>query len=204
MALPAPSLPAMTDGSLRLSVMALSVMAPSGAQRWRAALFGLTGAMATAIAACSPAEKGVVQGRPGDPVIVLSEGACFGTCPIYDMTLRPSGAYTLNAQRFVKEEGVSEGQLDPSAWTAAVAALEKADFWTAEPVQTLETMSTCHTDAPTVIVTWRTEEAKEKTLTYNAGCGVRAMQTLISELRAAMNFDGLVWTDARFDPSGNR
>lgn len=165
---------------------------------------GAAAVLAAVLAACSPSEKGVVQGRAGDPVIVLSEGACFGTCPIYDITLRPSGAYTLNAQRFVKNEGVFDGELSASAWTAAEAALEKADFWTQEPVQTLETMSTCHTDAPTVLITWRTAEAKEKTVTYNAGCGVRSMQTLVSELRAAMDFDNLVWTDERFDPSGNR
>lgn len=154
--------------------------------------------------ACTPSEKGVVQGRPDDPVIVLSEGPCLGNCPIYDMTLRPSGAYTLNAQRFVKAEGLSEGELSPEAWTAAEQALEEAGFWTLDPVMTLETMSTCHTDAPTVMVTWRNAEAKEKTVTYNSGCGVRTMQTLVSELRAAMDFDNLVWTDARFDPSGNR
>lgn len=162
------------------------------------------GIAASLLAACAPSEKGVVQGRPDDPVIVLSEGACLGTCPIYDMTLRPSGAYTLNARRFVKDAGVFEGELSPQAWTDAVAALEASGFWTLEPVMTMETMSTCHTDAPTVMVTWRDEAAKEKTVTYNSGCGVRAMQTLVSQLRAAMAFDNLVWTDERFDPSGGR
>jgi hypothetical protein len=169
-----------------------------------ARVWALPALAAAAAVACAPSEKGVVQGRPGDPVIVLSEGPCLGTCPVYDMTLRPSGAYILNAQRFVKEEGLIEGGLSPEAWTAAEAALEAAGFWMLDPEMTPETMSTCHTDAPTVMVTWRNAEAKEKTVTYNSGCGVRTMQTLVSQLRAAMNFDNLVWTDERFDPSGNR
>jgi hypothetical protein len=120
------------------------------------------------------------------------------------MTLRPSGAYTLNAQRFVKAEGVSEGELPAGAWAAAEAALEASGFWTLEPEMTPQTLSTCQPDAPTVMVTWRTAEAKEKTVTYNSGCGVRGMQQLVGQLRQAMDFDTLVWTDDRFDPSGGR
>jgi len=162
-------------------------------------------ALFTAIAtACSAGEQGVTQAQPDDPVISLSEGPCLGTCPVYDMTLHADGAYVLNGERFVKATGVSEGKLGKQAWSKAQAALEKAGFWSLKPVQTPETLATCHTDAPTAKVTWRTAEGKEKTVTYDAGCGVQEMQTLVSELREALGFGDLVWTDDRFDPSGNR
>jgi hypothetical protein len=162
-------------------------------------------ALATVIAtACSGGEQGVTQAQTGDPVIVLSEGACLGTCPIYDMTLHPGGEYVLNGDRFVKTTGVSEGDLGKPTWTKAVGILEDAGFWTLKPMQTASTMPNCHTDAPTAKVTWRTEEGKEKTVVYNAGCGVDKMQELIRSLRGALHFQDLVWTDEKFDPSGAR
>lgn len=151
--------------------------------------------------ACSKSETGVAQGQVDDPVIVLSEGQCLGTCPVYDMTLHPTGAYILNGRKFVKTEGVSEGDLGVSAWTEAEAVLKAAEFWTMKQEQTRETLANCMTDAPNVMITWRTTEGKEKTVTYNAGCGVADMQTLIQDLRHAMKFDNLVWTNEKFDPT---
>lgn len=162
-------------------------------------------ALAAAVAtACSPGEQGVIQAQPDDPVISLSEGPCPITCPVYDMTLHPNGTYILNSVRFVRGEGVSEGNVGRASWTAAEQALEDAGFWTLRPEQTMETLPHCQPDAPTAKITWRTSEGKEKTVTYYAGCGVQKMEQLVGALRSAMKFERLVWTDDRFDPSGNR
>ncbi len=165
----------------------------------------MLGALAL-LASCGQQDQGVVQGETGNPVIVLSEGACFGTCPIYDMTLRPDGSFTLYGERYVKETGVQEGTLGPDAWDQATNALRSANFWSVEPRQTPDTLQNCHTDAPTARVTWRTEEGREKTLTYDAGCGVRKTQNLIIALREALQFEDLVWTDREFpfDPGPPR
>lgn len=154
-----------------------------------------------AAAGCSGGEQGVVLKQGGDPVVVLSEHECRGTCPVYDITLHPDGAYLLNGTKFVKTEGVSEGTLGADAWTEAVDALENAGFWSLKPTQTAETLPNCVTDAPDAVITWRDEEGREKTVVYNAGCGVPKMQKLVQALRGAMNFDGLVWTDERFNPA---
>lgn len=159
---------------------------------------------AAVAAACSEGEHGVIQAQAGDPAISLSEGACPATCPVYDMTLHPNGAYLLNGERFVRRAGVSDGNIGKDAWTEAEKMLKEASFWTLKPVQTRDTMDGCQRDAPTAKVTWRTAEGKEKTVTYNAGCGVEKMQVLIRSLRVALKFDDLVWTDAKFDPNGNR
>ena len=165
----------------------------------------LFAALAAAIAAaCSPAEEGVIQAQPDDPAISLSEGPCPVTCPVYDMTLHPNGTYILNSVRFVRGEGVSEGNIGRAAWTEAEQALEDAGFWTLKPDQTMETMLRCYPDAPTVKITWRTSEGKEKTVTYYAGCGVQKMQQLVGALRNAMKFDRVVWTEDRFGPDGTR
>ena len=165
----------------------------------------LFAALAAAVAtACSPAEEGVIQAQPDDPVISLSEGPCPITCPVYDMTLHPNGTYILNSVQFVRGEGVSEGNIGRASWTEAEQVLKDAGFWTLAPEQTMDTLPRCQPDAPTAKITWRTSEGKEKTVTYYAGCGVQKMQQLVGDLRNAMKFERLVWTEDRFDPSGNR
>lgn len=165
-------------------------------------VLGVAVALAIATAACSPTEQGVVQGRTKDPVIVLSEGACPpNTCPVYDMTLHPTGAYVLNARKFVKEPGVTEGDIGKGAWDVAEDILNTSGFWTLQQVQTRKTLSNCMTEAPDAMITWRTADGKEKTVTYNAGCGVEKMQKLVRDLREVLKFDELVWTNAKFDPT---
>ncbi|MEZ5939002.1 MAG: DUF6438 domain-containing protein [Hyphomonadaceae bacterium] len=170
--------------------------------RDRSPLFPMLALVAVSVVtACSGGEQGVIQAQPDDPVIVLSEGACPTTCPVYDMTLHGDGSYVLNGVRFVKTTGVTTGQLGPEAWSGAQSALEDAGFWAMKPKQTPETLGICHPDAPTVQVTWRTETGKEKTVVYDAGCGVDKTQKMIVALRAALNFERLVWSDQRFDYS---
>lgn len=166
--------------------------------------FAYAAVAAAALAACSPAEQGVTQAQTGEAVVVLSEGACEQTCPVYDMTLHPDGTYILNGVKFVKTMGVSDGQLGTDAWKAAEAALTEANFWTLAPNQTSNASENCHPGAPTVNVTWRTDAGKQKTIAYTAGCGGPEMRTLVIALREAMAFDRLVWTDDRFAPDGTR
>ena len=169
----------------------------------RHALAGLALAAGLA-AACSPSEKGVTTARTGDPVIVLSEGACDQTCPVYKMMIHPDGSYRLNGDRFVKTVGVTEGRLDGSAWTAAQAALESAAFWTLEADQTSSDNPSCVAGTPTVTVMARLADGKQQTLTYRAGCGGEEGRALIPALREAFTFHDLVWTDERFAPDGSR
>jgi Domain of unknown function (DUF6438) len=174
--------------------------------RLRRAPFGwlLLALAAALVASCSGGEQGVIQAQAGDGVVSLSEGPCPDACPVYDMTLHANGAYTLNSERFVKGKGVSQGILGKRAFVAAEAALKDAGFWELKPKQTTATMSECMADTPTVKITWRTDEGKEKTLTYEAGCGVAKMKELIASLRGALKFDDLVWTDEKFAPDGSR
>jgi hypothetical protein len=171
-----------------------------------ARLFGTfaIAAVSAAAIACSPTEQGVTQAQTGDPVIVMSEGACDQTCPIYDMTLHPDGTYALNGVKFVKTTGVSEGQLGTDAWKAAETALTEVSFWTLPANQTSSASENCHRGTPTVNVTWRTDAGKQKTIAYTAGCGGPEMRTVIGALRQALSFDKLVWTDERFAPDGSR
>ena len=164
----------------------------------------LAGSLAVFACACSPAEQGVIKAQENDPVIVLAEGACKSTCPVYATTLHPDGSYVLHAERFVKSPGVHEGTLDPAAWARAEAALEDIKFWALAPNQTESSLPSCQSGPPVVDITWRTAEGRQKTLKYRVGCGDAVIRRAVAELRAAMSFDELVWTDERFAPDGSR
>lgn len=156
-------------------------------------------ALAVMLAACSAQEVGVTQGHANEPVIVLSEGACpHNTCPVYDMTLHGDGSYVLNGVRYVKTVGVIDGNLGADAWTAAEKVLEDAQFWGMSTPETAAKLPHCQPDAPTVQVTWRTDKGREKTLVYDAGCGVAETRDMISRLRTALQFEKLVWTNEKF------
>ncbi len=161
-------------------------------------------AVSAAAVACSPAEQGVSQAQTGDAVVVLSEGECEQTCPVYDMTLHPDGSYALNGVKFVKSTGVSEGNLGADAFKAAETALTEAGFWALPPNQTSAVSENCHSGAPTVNVTWRNDAGKQKSVAYTAGCGGPEMKNVVIALREAMSFNALVWTDERFAPDGRR
>jgi hypothetical protein len=159
----------------------------------------LLGAVMVTLSACGAPETGIVDAQRGSPAIAIDEGACETTCPVYQMTLRPAGDYTLNGERFVKITGVQTGDLGEDAWAAAEDALESAGFWKMKPDQTAKSLSGCQTGAPTVKVTWRTEDGKEKTVTYDAGCDEKKTREMVAALRSAFEFDNLVWTSRKFD-----
>jgi hypothetical protein len=164
----------------------------------------VAGMIAALTAACSPAEQGVIKAQTGEPVIVLTEGECEATCPVYAMTLRPDGSYLLHAERFVKDPGVHEGTLDAAAWTAAEEALEEASFWTQAPEQTTSTLPSCQSGPPVVSITWRTAEGRQKTVNYRVGCGDAAIRQVVGQLRAAMSFDDLDLDRRALRPDGSR
>ncbi len=174
---------------------------PGMTGRFRTLLAGL---LAISACACSQAEQGVITAQKNDPVIVLTEGACEATCPIYAMTLHPDGSYVLHAEKFVKSPGVHEGLLDAAAWEQAEAALEEISFWTLNPEQTSSSLPSCQNGPPIVSITWRTAEGRQKTLNYRVGCGDNAVRAAVAELRSAMSFHDLVWSDDRFAPDGSR
>src|ERR1041385_1402009 len=64
--------------------------------------------------------------QPGsnDDSITLSRTACFGTCPIYTVTINSDGAVTFNGLRFVKNVGLAQGRVDKSAFRDLVREFE--------------------------------------------------------------------------------
>jgi hypothetical protein len=55
--------------------------------------------------------------------IRLERGPCFGTCPVYSVTLEGSGAVLFEGRRFVADTGISTGHVPPARVDGLVAEL---------------------------------------------------------------------------------
>jgi Domain of unknown function (DUF6438) len=61
--------------------------------------------------------------------ITLERGPCFGTCPIYTVTLDGSGAVRFEGRRFVADTGVSTGTVPRARIDSLVAELEAGGYF---------------------------------------------------------------------------
>ena len=66
--------------------------------------------------------------------VKLRRGPCFGTCPMYEVTLRADGTATWDGERFVDRLGLHQGAVDVNDFGRLARFVERADFfsWEAE------------------------------------------------------------------------
>ena len=124
----------------------------------------------------SAAPKGASAGGSPAPILAtLERTGCFGTCPIYSVTVRTDGTVEYEGRRFVKLRGHRVGKLDAHQLAALRAAFSEAKFLA------LEDRFACFeaTDNPSAIVTYRSGD-KVRTLRHYYGClsAPKTMETL--------------------------
>lgn len=83
--------------------------------------------------------------------ITLERTACFGTCPIYKVTVEADGTVTYMGERFVVVEGEQRSKISQSQVRRLARELEKIDFLSLQDSYT--NMSA--TDMPSAITTLR-------------------------------------------------
>jgi len=74
------------------------------------------------LTACATAQPG-----PAWTAIEISEGACFGTCPIYTIRVTPDDRYELNGERFTRTSGETTGTLEAGSFQRLAAILQAHD-----------------------------------------------------------------------------
>lgn len=60
--------------------------------------------------------------------IIMSRGPCFGSCPVYEITLAGSGEGGYVGESFVVREGPLEFRFDPAELLPVLDELEQLDF----------------------------------------------------------------------------
>jgi len=65
-----------------------------------------------------------------DLVIVLERGICFGTCPVYKLTISANGSVEFEGRHFVKKKGIVRAIISREQLKDLVAEFERAKYFT--------------------------------------------------------------------------
>ena len=118
-----------------------------------------------------PASGGTPSGPPAnynldDVTIELERTSCFGSCPVYQLTIRGTGNCTYSGRQFVGWRGDAQFELDPATIVGLLNDLYDLDFFVRRDVYTkgetvllqngtVEHLETRVTDVPHLILTVR-------------------------------------------------
>lgn len=99
-----------------------------------------------------------------DVRIILQRTPCFGTCPVYTVTVSGTGDVQFIGTQYVNKEGELRKQIPVDSVRVLVNLFRKAEFFTMKDVYENRAMS----DAPTAIITYATKDRK-KTVNHYLG-----------------------------------
>jgi hypothetical protein len=83
-------------------------------------LFGIIALMLLALPAVA---------QDGQVAVTLERGACFGSCPIYTVTIYTDGTVVYNGERFVDVTGEQTGSIDPAEVEQLIAGFEASGYF---------------------------------------------------------------------------
>lgn len=114
-----------------------------------------------------------------------ASGACYGRCPVFQVTLTADGALRFEGQQFTKKTGNHDKTVEPALFTQLRDRLAAAR--PARGDRKVVDASECKllaTDHSSVEITW-SRGAQQQTLTYNLGCHDEDKAAIRDALRGA-------------------
>jgi hypothetical protein len=134
--------------------------------------------LALGLAACAPRSASPAVQQPSEtsaterPAISLERTPCFGSCPVYVISVSPGGQVTFEGSAHVRQLGTATGQIPKQRVDALLVELERAGYFgfasryaASEPV-----CGRYVTDLPTVISS-ATLGGRTKRIEHDYGCG---------------------------------
>jgi len=112
----------------------------------------------------------VGQNAKGDQ-ITLERGPCFGSCPMYKLTIKSDGTVTFEGKRFTKTIGTADGKISQSDFRALVSEFEKIDYFSLADAYTPGTKQCGQvmTDMPSANTSIKVK-GKSKSVAHYHGC----------------------------------
>jgi hypothetical protein len=112
---------------------------------------------------CNVSKKGESNSfnYPATSMIKLSKGACYGTCPIYDLSIYGNGKAVYIGKRFTDLEGEYYRVLTTTATNALFDRFVEADFWSYEDHYTSDIA-----DLPSTWITFEHDDQSKMVLAY--------------------------------------
>jgi uncharacterized protein DUF6438 len=161
----------------------------------------LLGTAVLLLAACVkreavPAPAGSAQAEPGvHPTITLERTACFGSCPVYRVSVTDSGAVTYQGKEHVRRTGDANARIPPTQVAALLSEIEQSGYFSLDDryVASEPGCGRYATDSPTVI-TSVTLRGRTKTITHDYGCSSVPGALTILERRIDETLGSGQWT----------
>lgn len=131
----------------------------------------LPAACARTVPRSAEAETSSAPAAPATGSVSLERGPCFGTCPVYKVTVDRSGAVRFEGRRFVADTGVSTGTASSASVDSLFAELEASGYFSFADSYRMGQPG-CEryaTDLPTVITEVRLGD-RTKRIEHDRGC----------------------------------
>lgn len=160
-------------------------------------------ALLAGCAATGGRPSGVPMAIEGDS-IRYETSPCYGTCPVYAVTIRPDGSGTFEGQRFTAVTGTRAFKATPDQYRRFAAALQP---WRPTNGEMLYQMGTplCDgpmvSDMPSVDVHWSQASGGAQHLSLYYGCGSQAMRDAIRTAPDVLPIAAFVTPATPFPPS---
>ncbi len=110
-----------------------------------------------AVALPGSSARGLSQDAPDDVVIKLERTSCFGSCPVYTVSLDARGGVTWLGEKFVRVEGQRTDRVQPSRIAALLTTADRIGFFNLSDryrtIRNPDGSETMVTDLPTTFVT---------------------------------------------------
>lgn len=129
----------------------------------------------------SAAEPPATPAGP-DVVIRLERGPCFGSCPVYSVTVLGDGSVTFIGKRFVASPGVHKAQLEEADYRRLVDAVDELGILKLDGDYSVHV-----TDMPTAFVTVVMPAGAMRIRHYGSGCAPPAGAGSAAGARATDN-----------------
>lgn len=115
------------------------------------------------------------------PWVHMSRGACYGTCPVYELNIYPDGEVWFFGEEHVKKPGNQAGQMDPAAVNDLQKAIDASKFF-----ELAEDCCNCAgvTDLSLLIIGIN-DGTSRKRIEHYEGC--RSAPNSISDLESAID-----------------
>ena len=111
-----------------------------------------------------PGSSATSENSFADLVITLERTACFGTCPVYELTITGDGTVVYQGTDFVEVKGKQTASLDQAQVQELVSAFEQAHFYALQDTYTNYDV----TDNPSAIISI-TYKGESKTVNHYYG-----------------------------------
>lgn len=127
---------------------------------------------------------------PSFSTVTFERMPCFGTCPVYRVSVSGSGNVSFEGLRNVDSVGTYTGHIDASAVSKLARAFEDAKYFSLQSSYGQANCTPYATDAPRVLTSVTTPD-QSKTIEHDLGCGDKAPSALPDLYR---KFDEIIGT----------